>query len=232
MLRKLVLFVAVSFATFGSYIHCLSQRPHDKKLNIVFDLDKTLIKAQQVDEDGQTDYEYVSCKPDVVFYDTNPHDLDPNDPNVDQKLLHETVKYLSYERPGVHFVLSFLKLFNNLYMFTHATEWYTNQVIEGHNFNSYFQRVIAREENDKLTGDPEQLSKNLDYITNNPKRILISDKTYDQHEDQSFYHIRAYSPAYKYADLSMFTLCTDMIKENLKHDFQTFKSYLFNIFNK
>ena len=190
--------IGTQIFTYGLYSYItIKSKTTQPKLNIIFDLDETLIYTQS-----------------IITY---------NDTNNSNKLKPEPYEIVGerkiWIRPGVKQIIPLLAKFNNLYLFTKATEPYARDILHKTNLDKYF--VDKKFRND-CKGTCKSITKfNLSTYSILPKTysilpktyfilpktyfilpktyfILIDDKISNQCESQNFYHIPKFNSWTKY----------------------------------
>lgn len=160
-----------------------------KKLNIIFDLDETLIHTEKITNYSNSNNSNT-LKPE-------PHEIISN-----RKI---------WIRPGVFPIIPILAKFNNLYLFTKATKPYTLDILEKTDLNEYFVDKKFRED---CRGTCKDVNKfNLEGYS-----LLVDDKISNQCEKQNFYHIPKFNCWTKY-DIEMFKLFGWIVWLNILNDF-------------
>lgn len=153
-----------SSLTLYTYIYYKSKQDRISKLNIIFDLDETIIHTDKI--------------------------INYNNMNKKNILIPEPLEIIGQRkiwiRPFVYNVISILSKFNNLFLFTKATEPYTNDILIKTNLNQYF---IDK----KYRDDCKDICKiflkfNLSFM-NSKNTLLVDDKYSNKCDGQNFYHI-------------------------------------------
>lgn len=129
-------------------------------------------------------------------------------------------------RNGVYLLLPRICKFNNVYLYTRATQNYTDNILESTNLNQYFQSKKYR--NDCKVLNCKNL---LDFNVNISKSYLIDDKKYNQCTmctmctmmSQNLYHIKPFIPTKFYifnfnCDNEFYLLFFYIIWLNIKND--------------
>ncbi len=129
------------------------------RLNLVFDLDETLIHSCK--KDKYSDINLLNTRKNKV----------------------ETEKYIIYPRTGLYIFLKTVSKFNNLYLLTRGTKEYADNIINNLDIDKYF---IEKKYRHDIKTDCKDLK--LFFETNKP-HILIDDLLSNKCEDQTFYHI-------------------------------------------
>lgn len=174
---------------YGLYSYIQSKSKSKQKLNIVFDLDETLIHTEK----------NINC-----LNSNNSNTLKPQSYDI-------TFNKKIWIRPGLYIVIPILAKFNNLYLFTKATEPYTMDILEKTNLNKYFVDKKFRED---CKGTCKDVNKfNLDGYS-----LLVDDKISNKCGKQNFYHIPKFNCWTKY-DTEIFKLFCWIIWLNILNDF-------------
>ena len=150
------------FITYKSFL------PENKKLNLVFDLDNTLICSTKYERIKNTKI----YKQDYVY-----------DDNYDS----EDKKYYVWKRPYSYQIVKFLSLFNNLHLYTRVKKNYADNILENIFPKIEFKNKLYRE-------DMVNNGKDLDKIKgNDDMKIIFDDKKNNYvNKNNNFYHIRYY----------------------------------------
>lgn len=196
--KTLRLIPKITFASmmlFTTYLLYKSNIPSDKKLNLIFDLDSTLIYASKYKK-----FQHINKNkiPSAEF------SLDRDD---------ESEQYHVWIRPFCRPCLMFLSSFNNVYLFTKATEDYTTKICTIADIDKYF---ISKHFAERSYNVCKNLDLILPNISNNMK-LLIDDNKINNCHNQNIYHISNYNFYRKY-DYELLSLCFYIIKFNVKHD--------------
>ena len=171
------------------YIQFKSKSKFKPKLNIIFDLDETLIHTEKIINYSNSNNSNKS-KPE-------PYEITSN-----RKI---------WIRPGVYTVIPILGKFNNLYLFTKATEPYTLDILEKTYLDKYFVDKKFRE-------DCKGTCKDVDKFSLEGYPLLVDDKISNQCEKQNFYHIPKFNFWTKY-DIEIFKLFGWIVWLNILNDF-------------
>lgn len=141
-----------------------------KKLNIVLDMDETLLHTYR--KDKYNDY---------------------NNSNLNKSSI-ESEHHVIFPRPFLHSFLFYTSKFANLYLMTKSTRKHADIILEKLEIQDYFIKKKYRED---LTHHCKDLGLLIDrnQIT---KSILIDDKKSNQCENQELYHIPKYTMYVKY----------------------------------
>lgn len=166
-----------------------SKSKSKQKLNIVFDLDETLIHTEKITNYSNSNNSNT-LKPE-------PHEIISN-----RKI---------WIRPGVYPIIPILAKFNNLYLFTKATKPYTLDILEKTDLIEYFVDKKFRE-------DCRGVCKDVNKFNLEGYSLLVDDKISNQCEKQNFYHIPKFNCWTKY-DIEMFKLFGWIVWLNILNDF-------------
>ncbi len=184
-----------SSLTLYSYIYYKSKQDTKSKLNIIFDLDETIIHTDKI--------------------------INYNNMNKKNIIQPETLEIMGQRkiwiRPFVYNVIPILSKFNNLFLFTKATELYTNDILIKTNLNKYF---IDKKYRDDCKDDCKNFIKfNLSNM-NIKNTLLVDDKLSNKCEGQNFYHIPKFN-CYQHNDISIIKLFLHILWLNIKKDLYT-----------
>ena len=173
----------------GLYLYIKTKSESDKpKLNIIFDLDETLIYTQKISN----------------YLDSNNSNMlkpEPYEITLDRKI---------WIRPGIFPIIPILAKFNNLYLFTKATKPYTQDIMEKTKLNQYFINKKYRE-------DCKGISKDIEKFNLKGYSLLVDDKITNKHDSQNIYHIPKFNSWTKY-DTEIFKLFGWIIWLNILND--------------
>ena len=173
----------------GLYLYIKSKSKSKSKLNIVFDLDETLIHTDKI-----TNY------------------LNSNNSNMLKHELYEiTSNRKIWIRPGVLSIIPILAQFNNLYLFTKAIKPYAMDILEKTDLDKYFIHKKFRE-------DCKGTWKDVNKFNFKGYSLLVDDKISNQYKKQNFYHIPKFNCWTKY-DMEIFKLFGWIIWLNILNDF-------------
>ncbi len=141
-----------------------------KRLNVVLDMDETLLHTQRKDK----------------YYDNN-------NSNVNGSPI-ETEHHVIFPRPFLNLFLKTTSKFANLYLMTKGTKHYAKSVLDKLEIKDYFVDKKYRED---LTSNCKDLGLIIErnQLT---KSILIDDKKSNQCENQELYHIPKFTEYVKY----------------------------------
>lgn len=171
------------------YIQFKSKSKSKPKLNIIFDLDETLIHTEKI----------TNC-------------LNSNNSNTLKPKPYEiTSNRKIWIRTGVFPIIPILAQFNNLYLFTKATEPYTLDILEKTDLNKYFLDKKFRE-------DCKGTCKDVNKFNLEGYSLLVDDKISNQCGKQNFYHIPKFNCWTKY-DVEIFKLFGWIVWLNISNDF-------------
>jgi TFIIF-interacting CTD phosphatase-like protein len=189
MLKRIGLVGWVSATGFSTFICYKATRPADQKLNLVFDMDHTLLHGVNMkklnDEIGyRLPYTYVQSPEDTK------------------------AKYALWKRPFVKPVIHFLSIFNNVHLFTRATKDYADLFCQSLDIDKFF---VSKHYRSSLNAGAKDMS-----IINNKRDmcVLIDNKKFNQYQDQHFYHASTYD-FNKQFDIGMIEILLYAIKINI-----------------
>lgn len=151
----------------GSKLYLESQKPKSEKINIVFDLDETLVVTKYKKKHERT-----------------------NSINKPKPLLSSNNYYI-WIRPYVHTTLYVLSQFANLHLFTRGTQDYADDVCKLTGIDHYFDSKLYREHCEKHGKDLLKISHNL------TKSVLVDNLLTNKLDGQNFYHIPDYEASNK-----------------------------------
>jgi hypothetical protein len=160
MLKKIGYLCTIPIVSINTYVIYKSFAPIEKRLNIVFDLDHTLVHCEK-----KTTYNKFNMSH-VKMYDA------------------ETNNYYLWKRPFLVPTLWFLSKFNNLHLMTRATSEYATNTLTAINIDNFFQSKYHREDKHCINK-----CKDIKKICDNNKIILVDDLLTNRCEDDKFYHI-------------------------------------------
>jgi len=150
------------------YIDSKSKSNSKSKLNIIFDLDETIIHTDKVVNYNDYNKANISIPESYEIYNG-------------RKI---------WIRPGVYTIIPILSRFNNLYLFTKATEPYAQDIMIKTNLDKYFKEKKFR---DDCKGTCKDINKFILFGCNKSNTILVDDKISNRCESQNFYHIPKYN---------------------------------------
>jgi len=177
------------FTCIYGYIQYKSNTDNSKKINIVFDLDETLLFTDKIKNYNQYN-RYNLAKPDYT---------DVSGRNI-------------WIRPWVKELLPVLYKFNNIYVFTKATQGYADLILEKTNLNQYLREK-------KYRPDCENTCKDITkFMLECHDSLLVDDKISNQCTGHNFYHIPRFN-YYVKNDFEFVKLFYYIIWLNLKNDF-------------
>jgi TFIIF-interacting CTD phosphatase-like protein len=180
-----------SLSLYG-YIYYKSKQDTKSKLNIIFDLDETIIHTDKISNYNNMNKKNI-LKPESL------------------EIMGERKIWI---RPYIYRILPLLSKFNNLFLFTKATEPYTNDILMKTNLNQYFIDKRYRE-------DCKGICKNfLKFNLSNmdvKNTLLVDDKLSNKCEGQNFYHIPKFN-YFQYNDIHMIKLFLYILWLNIKKD--------------
>lgn len=145
----------------------VAHRPVDRKINIVFDLDHTLFYATRLKDDSVSQL---------------------HSPDFDVTLSTRE-RYIGWNRPFALTMLKILSHFNNLYVFTAATQEYADAILQqAHRTipTVHFERKLYR--------DSCQRGKDLTKLGSGElhRSLLVDDRLENRVHRQHFYHVEPY----------------------------------------
>lgn len=178
--------------TLYSYIWYKSKQDDKSKLNIIFDLDETIIHT-----DKKINYNNMNKKNILI-----PEPLE---------IIGERKIWI---RPYVYKVIPILSKFNNLFIFTKATEPYANDILLKTNLNQYF---IDKKYREDCKGICKNFLKFNSSYMNVQNTLLVDDKFSNKCQEQNFYHI----PKFNYSqhnDTEIILLFLHILYLNIKKD--------------
>lgn len=171
-----------------------SNSPNKPKLNIIFDLDETLIYT-----DKTTNY------------------LNYNHSNMLEPEIYEiTTNRKIWIRNGLFPLIPILAKFNDLYLFTKATQPYTQDILEKTNLDKYFIDKKYRE-------DCKNQCKNIDKFNLITYSLLVDDKISNQCKGHNIYHIPKFNSWTKY-DIELYKLFVWIVWLNILIDLKIHKN--------
>lgn len=205
--RKILykIFISIPIVTISSlytYIEIKSKSNKlESRLNIIFDLDETLIYTDKIN--NYNNY-------------NNKNLLEPESFDI---LSNRKI----WIRPWIYPIIPILSKFNNLYLFTKATEPYTIDILYKTNLDKYFIEKKFRNDCKNTCKDINKFIsiKNSDKIINS---LLVDDKISNKCENQSFYHIPKFNYFIKY-DYELVKLFTYIIWLNIITDIKSNDNY-------
>jgi len=173
----------------GLYLYIQIKSKSKPKLNIIFDLDETLIYTEKITNYSNSNYSNT-LKPELYEITSN------------RKI---------WIRPGVYSIIPILAKFNNLYLFTKATEPYTFDILEKTDLNKFFVDKKFRE-------DCKGTCKDINKFNLYGYSLLVDDKISNQCREQNLYHIPKFNCWTKY-DIEIIKLFGWIIWLNILNDF-------------
>jgi len=189
IIKNITLFVCGNIFSICGYIGYKGYST--KKLNIVFDLDETIIHTDK--KDNVSNY---------------------NGSNISKQDLIEISDRNIWIRPYVKMLLPVLSKFNNIYLFTKATKPYTDEILEKIKLDKYFKEKKYRDDC-KGKGICKDLTK---FKLDVNKSILIDDKLSNKCAEQNFYHIPRFN-YYVKNDFEFVKLFGYILWLNISNDF-------------
>lgn len=179
---------SVIVGSLGSYVYWYHLTRKSEKINLVFDLDHTLIRSKSSEQ-----LEYLNIKKPAFYIMNN--------------------EYCVWTRPYYR-ILNWLNKITNLHLFTAATQDYADEIVDNM-YDDIFKTRLYRE------SCPEY--KDLSLIHDNS--ILVDDKSYNQYNNQKFYHIKQYDINNHY-DIELLKLFIYVLKIYMRQDYQHVKNKL------
>lgn len=175
------------------YIENKKKSSSSNKLNIIFDLDETLIHT-------------INTKKNLIPSNY----IEPDFSNISNRYI--------WIRPGVKLLLEHIGQFNNIYLYTRATESYTNNILNQIELNHCFLNKKYR--NDCKKNNCKNI---LDFTQNISNSYLIDDKNFNQCKGQKLYKIKPFYPIKFYflnitLDIEFFKLYLCLIWLNISND--------------
>lgn len=157
----------------------------DKKFNIVFDIDETLVSTIEYEDYANN---IGLKKPDFTLEFPN------DDTGINE------IEYYGFTRPFTKYSLYLLSKFANIHIMTRSKQIYADQILERVNIDKYIQHKKYRSDCGKqkdLTkfinnSDRSECSDN-DNIYNVSNYILVDNDISNRLNRQNFYHIDMYS---------------------------------------
>ena len=183
--------VLIKFTSIYAYINVKSKKQN--KLNIVFDLDETLIFTEKIKKYSEYNVSNLS----------NPDYLN---------LMNRHI----WIRPFVYPIIPILYKFNNIYIFTKATQPYTDTILEKTKLEKYIKGKKYRDDCKNNCKDITKLMLDLD------SSILIDDKLSNQCLEHNFYHIPRFNHYVKF-DYEFIKLFYSILWINIKNDYNNWK---------
>lgn len=196
--KSLSIFTTINLISICCYIQY--KKKSSSKLNIVFDLDETIIHTDKQHNLDNFNKSNIS-KQDIVglTYTSSTNTISTR---------------VVWIRPGVNLLLPIIAQFNNIYLFTKATKPYADEILSRTNLDKYFKGKKYR---DECTGTC--ICKDLEKFNfDSNKSILIDDKLSNRCGKQNFYHIPRFNSYVKY-DYEFVKLFGYIIWLNIINDF-------------
>lgn len=177
--RKFVKYIGLGIGTSTLIIAPIAYHkinlPPEQKINVVFDLDQTLIyskKSRYYNRHNMTNYKNYNW---IFKY------IDDD---------NKTKGYHVWARPYVYMVLPILSALTNVHLYTRASEDYTEDILDGLNIRKYFLTLNYCLYNQKH----KDVNKVIDVNINKNLSILVDDDMKNRHSNQEFIHIPQYYP--------------------------------------
>lgn len=170
----------------GLYFYVEYKKYSKNKLNIVFDLDETIIHTDKYDNlknynnKNIKNHDTYLLKNELTLSTSNQTENLNNNKNI---VLNDNIYRIVWVRPFVKFLLPIIADYNNLFLFTKATKQYADLILEKTELDKYFV-------DKKYRNDCYRTCKDLSIFTSQiNKIILFDDKISNQCLGQNFYHI-------------------------------------------
>ncbi len=180
---------ALSGASTAGYIAHKSDQSAESKLNIVFDMDETLLHTKK--QSYWSDH-------------NNSNAATPDFP------ANEGGRNI-WLRPFVPALLPVLAKFNNIYIFTRGAQPYADAVLDTSGLDKY---IVAKKYSEECRG----LKKDVRLFNLDPaKSMLVDDKLSNAEPGQNLYHIPKYLP-YLTGDIEFLKLFFHVLKWNIEED--------------
>jgi TFIIF-interacting CTD phosphatase-like protein len=195
--KNILIFVGANII--GIYCYIEYKKNSSSKLNIVLDLDETIIhtdKSHNLDNFNKSNI----LEPNIIGLTI-----------LSSSNINSSSNRIVWIRPGVKLLLPLVAQFNNIYLFTKATKPYTDEILLQTNLDKYFKDKKYR---DECVGTCKDLKK---FNLNINKTILIDDKLSNRCSGQNFYHIPRFNYWVK-NDWEFFKLFGYIIWLNIKND--------------
>lgn len=197
---------------FAGFIGYKATRPVDQRLNLVFDMDHTLLHAIPIRDDFWFQTGFFGRRPRMVDIDIT---------TADGKETDQFQTFAVWNRPFVLPTLKFLSIFNNIHLYTKALKNPANgfcKVIEvDHLFitRHYRESTVPPEPGSVSWLNPSPNTKDLSIIKKPIElSVLIDDQIYNQHQNQNFYQIKPYFKDNRF-DFGMIGLLWFVLKANV-----------------
>jgi hypothetical protein len=188
--------------TFGlfCYIYVKSNSNSKSKLNIIFDLDETLIYSDLISN-----------------YDNT------NKSNISKPESYEIVNRRKiWIRPYTFSIIPILSRFNNLYLFTKATQPYAEDILTKTNLDRYFvEKKFRFDCKNNCKNNCKSIEIFPQLLNDKKNTILVDDKFSNKCEGEKFYHIPRFNCFVK-NDIEMLKLFLYILWFNIKNDFMKY----------
>jgi TFIIF-interacting CTD phosphatase-like protein len=174
--RKFATYTLSTLSVFGFGTYGYRKSRSTNKLNIVLDLDNTLISSMNAEK-------YADCNKSKMSL-----------PDVETVYVEDDgsthIDYYVWKRPFLNIVIPLLAKFNNLHLMTRADQDYADEIIEKCKIDKYFQTK-------RYHDDCGKDCKNIQGICSSQSApdniILVDDDKRNNCEGENFYHIAYYS---------------------------------------
>lgn len=164
-MKKLLGGIVLMSGSGGIYWNHLVKIPKNEKLDVVFDIDETLIKSLKNDVYKELNLQSINYKFSIL-----------------------NNGYYIWIRP-YHKVLLLMNMVTNLHIFTAATQPYSDEILNNVYGKEFFEKRLYRKEWEDCNKckDLTMINPNLNNV------ILVDDKLYNNcSKEQLFYHIPPY----------------------------------------
>lgn len=192
-IKKISFFTSINVGSIYLYIQYKSKSK--SKINIIFDLDETIIHTETKNR----------------YNDYNKKNISKPNINIETILLETNRERIIWIRPFVKLLLPIICKYNNIYLFTKAQKKYTDMVLEKTELDRYFKEKKYRDECNNTCKDLSKFNIDLE------KSILIDDKLSNRCDTQNFYHIPRYN-CYVKNDFEFINIFFYVLWLNIKYD--------------
>ena len=183
----------------GLYVYIRYKSKSSNKLNIVLDLDETIIHSDKVANTLNYNDKNI-IKPDI------------------KRIQISTSERQIWIRPFVKTLLPVLAQFNNLYLFTKATKPYADTILEETKLDKYFKERKYRDSCEKTCKDLNKFMNNIEKLNFNTSLwVLVDDKLSNKCGQQNFYHIPRFN-CYVHYDYEFVKVFGYILWLNIKND--------------
>lgn len=192
MLFKIIKNISVitTIKIISIYTYIQYKKKSQSKLNIILDLDETIIHTDKINNIENYNRTNISNTETIIIPSTN---------------------RVVWIRPFVRTLLPIMSEFNNLYLFTKATKPYADTVLEKSDLDKYF---MIKKYRDECHGTCKDITKFNILVENS---ILIDDKIANRCDGQNFYHIPRFN-CYVKNDFEFFKLFGWILWLNILRD--------------